>query len=292
VRLNLFGNHVGRTLSAYAQGQLAPERAAQVAEHLSLCRKCRVEMQEISFGIRLAENLPIATAPDSVWIAVQDAISRPAPGAVDKTVGRRWRWELASATSAALLIAILFGWYFGFRERLRLTRARSAPTDFEVVAIEEHARRTLGAPRWELATTDIRTLRTWVYSRTMLNASIPEQRPAEDVEQLGVVGAKVVQVAGKITAEIGYEVNGQPVTLMTARLKDLHDPPQETRFSKSVAYRVDSSHGYRLLTWGSDGPAYVMVSNLPGFGQQGCFLCHTAPERRKLIRKMQPATSN
>jgi hypothetical protein len=41
-----------------------------------------------------------------------------------------------------------------------------------------------------------------------------------------------------------------------------------------------------VLTWGSDGQAYAMVSDLPDNGREGCFACHTDPRRRDLIRAM------
>jgi hypothetical protein len=72
-----------------------------------------------------------------------------------------------------------------------------------------------------------------------------------------------------------------PITLATARIEDLRDPPGEGLFSKNVSYRLDAAHGYRVLTWGVGRNAYVMVSGRVDL--KGCYLCHTAPERRRLI---------
>jgi hypothetical protein len=152
--------------------------------------------------------------------------------------------------------------------------------------MEEHNRRVGGLARWEIETTEIPQLRSWVHAESGLSASIPEERPVEDAQQLRLVGAKVIEVGGTRAAVIGYAMDSQPVTLATARLEDLREAPQQHRFSKEIAYRYDADHGTKVLTWGADGQAYVMVSSLAGFGQQGCFLCHTAPERRSLIRNM------
>jgi hypothetical protein len=86
---------------------------------------------------------------------------------------------------------------------------------------------------------------------------------------------------------IGYEIDRRPVTLVTARLSDLSDPPPEWRASKHVIYRHLAAGGRKLLVWGSDGQAYALISDLPGYGQEACFLCHTSPDRRTLIRSMR-----
>jgi hypothetical protein len=96
-----------------------------------------------------------------------------------------------------------------------------------------------------------------------------------------VVGARIARVGDATAAVIGYEMDSEPVTLATARLADLRDPPAEGVFSKNVSYRIDSAHGYRVMTWGVGRHAYVMVSG--GGDLKGCYLCHTTPERRRLI---------
>lgn len=48
--------------------------------------------------------------------------------------------------------------------------------------------------------------------------------------------------------------------------------------------RTDAARGLTLLTWGADGQAYVLVSDLPRAGTDACGICHTTPGRRALIR--------
>ncbi|HSE64235.1 MAG TPA: zf-HC2 domain-containing protein [Thermoanaerobaculia bacterium] len=274
----MFRRHVVRELTAYRQNELPPLRARRVGEHLAGCAACRRELDEISFGIRLAEKLPAAEAPDSVWVSVRDALDRPSrsrflPRAV-----------LVGATVAVALVAAGLAWYFTLREPLRVTETAGPVSRLEAVAIAEHFRRIQGRIDWQIRTTDLARLRRWVGESSGLSADeIPIDRPAEDAGRLRIVGARLARVDGATAAVIGYEMDSEPVTLATARLGDLRDAPHVAPFSKDVRYRLDREHGYKVVTWGVSHKAYAMVSRLPGYGQTGCFLCHTAPERRRLI---------
>lgn len=274
----MFRRHVVRELTAYRQNELPPLRARRVGEHIAGCAACRRELDEISFGIRLAQKLPAAEAPDSVWVSVRDALDQPSrPRPLPRAV-------LVGATVTAALVAAGLAWYFALREPLRVTETAGPVSRLEAVAIEEHLRRIQGRIDWQIRTADLARLRRWVGESSGLSADeIPIERPAEDAGRLRIVGARLARVDGATAAVIGYEMDSEPVTLATARLGDLRDAPHVAPFSKDVRYRLDRAHGYKVVTWGVSHKAYAMVSRLPGYGQAGCFLCHTAPERRRLI---------
>ncbi|MGA9998257.1 MAG: zf-HC2 domain-containing protein, partial [Pyrinomonadaceae bacterium] len=71
----MFGKHVVEKLSAYCQGELAPEESRRVAEHVLTCTRCHRELEEIKLGIKLAEQLPQATAPASLWSEIENALA-------------------------------------------------------------------------------------------------------------------------------------------------------------------------------------------------------------------------
>ena len=93
----MFGKHVRKELSAYAHGELAREEAGRVARHLEGCAACREEAEQVNFGIRLAEQVQVAQAPDSLWQGIEDALDREASsarrraGARPGTGPRAWR---------------------------------------------------------------------------------------------------------------------------------------------------------------------------------------------------------
>lgn len=155
----MFGNHVGKKLSAYAHGELAPRETALVSEHLSACRKCREAYEEIKLGIRLAETLPSRTAPASLWerleseLAKQQASDEGATSATKRlptdaaerpplfpaTQTRFFKprrsslfgWRRAAASAFALLFAMSAGFVWLYvrsaREAWEVARLAGAP---------------------------------------------------------------------------------------------------------------------------------------------------------------------
>jgi hypothetical protein len=272
-------------LSVYLANQLPPREAASIEEHLAACADCRKKLEEVELGMRLARKIPLVSAPDALWISIGKALDAPAPAGRAR-FGRALSWGLRLVAVAVLLVGFASVWYWGFRERLHLSLSAAAPSALELAALGEHRDRVRGATNWEVEDPGIPAIRNWVEATTGLSATIPSARPSEDRQWLRMVGARTIRIDSAAAVEIGYEVRAQPVTLLTARLEDLQDPPRDARFFKDVWYRREN--GYGVLTWGSDGQAYVMISSLPAYGQQGCFLCHTTPERRRLISDMSP----
>jgi hypothetical protein len=70
----MFAKHFYSLTSAYCHDELSPEQSRQVAEHLISCRRCRDEFEEVRFGARLAAQLPLIEAPDSLWYGIEIAL--------------------------------------------------------------------------------------------------------------------------------------------------------------------------------------------------------------------------
>jgi len=279
----MFRRHPTRELAAYYDDQVSPERHRWIAQHLAACVECRAELEQIVFAAHLVEKLPRSTAPESLYRSFEEALSVASP----LRAGRRG-WPQAAALALVGLALVVFAWYFVFRQPLQLAAATSRPSALESYAVAEHAKRMAGKADWQLKTSDGRRLQEWLMTRSGLFAHLPNKRPEEDAGHFVLSGSKLLLADGFTAAVIGYEIDGQPVTLLTAQLSQVSDAPAEARFSKNVLYRSEPERGFRVLTWSTEGQAYVMVSSLPGFGQQGCFLCHTTRARRELISRMNP----
>src|SRR5260370_33857699 len=79
----MFSKHVSSLTSAYCHDELSPAQSRRVAEHLISCQRCRAEFEEVKFGARLAAQLPMIEAPDSLWRGIEIALDRdgrPVPG--------------------------------------------------------------------------------------------------------------------------------------------------------------------------------------------------------------------
>ena len=66
----MFSKHVTSLSSAYFHDELTRHENQRVAEHLLSCPTCRADFDDVRLGARLAGQLQIVSAPDSVWAGV------------------------------------------------------------------------------------------------------------------------------------------------------------------------------------------------------------------------------
>lgn len=113
----MFSQHVDKNLSAYCHGELSDEESRRVAEHLIGCKRCRREFEEIKLGVKFAEQLPLASAPSSLWNEIEAALlerSRPARlHPKSSRLAPLFSWQRVTAVCALLLLAMAIGlvWY-------------------------------------------------------------------------------------------------------------------------------------------------------------------------------------
>lgn len=293
--------HVSRKLSTYLHGELPRPEAEKVAGHLAQCAPCRRELEMIRAGVSLAQSLSPVEAPETLWQEIEQKVEALEHRAWALERGRlrlppwwRWRrgliWGMRATMTFALLLVALGAVLFRFvaNPAVELRLAKGEATEFEVAACQAHLLRTRGELPLDVESTTAHALHSWVRRHTGLSADVPsELRPAEDGSRFRLVGAKSIQAAGVGAALVAFEVDSRPITLLTARLKDLKNPPQVGESTKRVSFRFDSERGWKVLTWARDGQAYSMVSDLPEYGQQSCMFCHTETWRRQRIRGLR-----
>jgi putative zinc finger protein/FecR-like protein len=147
----MFARHYKKHLSAYAHGELSPEEAARVAEHLNGCVACRTEFEEIKLGIRLAESLPSVNAPANLWDGIEAALvkettrERPRVSQIQTLFPSRRR-TLAAAFAIVLLALVAGGaWFYLLRARpgWEVARVEGAPR-IASSRIDDHGRLRVG----------------------------------------------------------------------------------------------------------------------------------------------------
>ena len=114
----MFSDHITNELSAYCNEELSPERSRAVAEHLIGCAKCRSQFEEIKLGVKLAQQLPLLSAPENMWSEIESLLDKQSPAVVRATARRGWflRPQFV-AIAAVLLIAVLAGAVWFLRQR-------------------------------------------------------------------------------------------------------------------------------------------------------------------------------
>jgi FecR protein/Putative zinc-finger len=118
----MFSKHVDKDISAYCHGELSTDESRQFAEHIISCVKCRTEFEDIRLGIKLAEQLPRLTAPDTLWQELDVALERPA-GVVSITSSSSARMRMAIAATVVIVLGITVVWLYNGRTSVAPTKA-------------------------------------------------------------------------------------------------------------------------------------------------------------------------
>ncbi|MGH9532060.1 MAG: anti-sigma factor family protein [Terriglobales bacterium] len=287
-----FIRHSGDRLSAYCQGELPAAEARQLGQHLESCENCRQEYEEIRLGIALAENLAAVPAPTALWAGIERVLDKKGPAVSPFGVTGWLTRRAAFAAAAIVLLMATLVWYTQLRAPVRLIVAAADPSSLERAALEQHRALNSGSERLEYVSTTPGDLRRWIRQQSGLSAGLANLQGTPDAARFQPVGARIIRVNGVQAAVVAYLVDANHVTIVTARLSDLKDAPGVGWFSKNVSYRDLPAQDLKVLTWGSGGQAYVMVSGLAGFGQQSCFICHADEEHRQKIRNAKPERSS
>lgn len=132
----MFSKHVNKQLSAYCHGEVDPAMSRQIAEHLIACNQCRKQYEEIRLGAKLAQHLPQLSAPDSMWLDLQnslaaESIDGDSAAKPSRFVFSGWRPQLAGALAGLLLIAgigVLWLYTRETRPFWEVARLHGAPT--------------------------------------------------------------------------------------------------------------------------------------------------------------------
>lgn len=288
-----FRKHVDRELPAYCEGALSEIESERVRKHLEQCGRCRRRAEETAAGVSLAGLLSPVSLPSDRAEAIRRSLveGSGARGEAGREPAFSLAWRLAAlaATVAATLGVI---WYWRARgPDVQVEEASAPAAEFEELARALHSGLVSGNARLQIETDSVPQVRSWLRERTGLSASLAANRPAAERERYLLRGAAAVPANGFTAAAISYSVDSRPVTLLTARAKEVPASPHWGLFGKKVRYRLDPRTGTKVLTWTNSGQAYALVSDLPQLGQQACLVCHTDSARRRAIETLGNAFS-
>jgi FecR protein/Putative zinc-finger len=104
----MFWKHVTKDTSAYCHGELSARESRRFAEHIIACAKCRSDFEHIKLGIRLAEQLPMLSAPGHLWSGIERLLEEEGAGrpilTARKPLSRSWQLRIGIAVG---LVAVL-----------------------------------------------------------------------------------------------------------------------------------------------------------------------------------------
>lgn len=268
--------------------------AAEAAAHLSACPQCEQRGEALRRGVEAARRIAAqGVLSGAERVAMRADILRRFETGRSTDIGGRatsgwgWRWSWGAAALAGLALAgIAVVWSRAGGGRLQLDWDRNAWSGFERIAAESH-RQTSIAPGVAFASSDVAAVREWVYEHAQVRPQLAVDRPAHDGGAFELLGASTIERGGRKVGLIAYRVDGKPVTLLVARSADEPDAAPAWRpWRKALRGRRLAGNG-RLVTWNSSGTVYSLAIDGALPLERACFVCHTTPARRQLIRDAQ-----
>ena len=248
------------SLSAYVDGELPPDQAAAIAEHLATCGACSAEYETLLETVALLRNqLNRYTAPDVLRARVRTALASTPREPVGEAVellpaprrrARFARWTPTASWAATLLIAAALG---SVGTMLVAGRNRQASSTAAEV-LSSHVRSLMPDHLTDVRSSDQHNVKPWFNGRLDFSPSVPR---LED-QGFPLLGGRLDYVDGRSVAAVVYGRQEHIINVYSWPTAAADAPPAMT-----------TSHGYTLLHWRSHGGEHWVVSDLDAGELQG-----------------------
>jgi anti-sigma factor RsiW len=228
-------------LDAYLDGELAPEDARTLEEHVTSCPECRRFFDgRLALRAAIQSRVPRFTAPREL----QENLRLRARG---RSVLRPYAWR-SLAIAASLAVVALGGWVLGER------RGAGERLANEVLAV--HIRSLMPGHLTDVQSTDQHTVKPW------FNGKLDFSPPVYDFAGQGypLLGGRLDYVDGRAVSVLVYGRRQHIINVL------LWPSDRATAGGASVQTR----QGYHVLHWVTASYSYWIVSDL-GLAELGEF---------------------
>jgi anti-sigma factor RsiW len=237
--------HIGESLGAYVDGELPPDRAMEIAEHLTTCAECSREYDAMLVTVRTTrEGLAHYTAPDVLRARIRGSLREETAPAVSRVApSKRRGWRIPwNAVAAALVIAVASSGVTMVASR----RASDSPMAQEVLA--SHIRSLMPEHLTDVRSNDQHNVKPWFNGRLDFSPAVPR------LEEQGfpLLGGRVDYVGGRPVAVVVYGRRQHVINVFSWPVSsdDKAAPAPQTR------------NGYNLEHWRQGGVEHWAVSDL------------------------------
>ena len=239
------------TLNAYVDGELPPDDAAAIADHLTTCAPCSAEYQSVLDTIALTRRqLERFTAPDVLRARIRAAIattpSEHEPAAADSTprrgAPRRNRWSQPAFIAAGLLFAAALG-----SGTTLLVRRQAEPPSIAAQVLSSHLRSLMPNHLTDVASNDQHNVKPWFNGRLDYSPTVPRF----DDQGYPLIGGRVDYVGGRPVAVVVY-----------GRRQHLINVFSWPAPSSDEALTASASNGYTMYHWRTGGIEHWVVSDV------------------------------
>lgn len=227
-------------ISAYLDGELAPEDMAAMREHLTSCDDCAAEYETLrGVSRRVKDGFERPRAPESLRTRISGSMHR----AVAPVPLRRRAVPWGTLIAAGLIIAVS-------SSAATLAYARrgdsSAPVADEVLA--SHIRSLMPGHLTDVTSNDTHNVKPWFNGRLDLSPAVPR------LDSLGfpLVGGRLDYAHGRTVAAVVYLRRQHVINVFSWPSATIGSTQRET----------SEENGYHLVHWRHDGTEYWVASDV------------------------------
>jgi anti-sigma factor RsiW len=247
-------------VSAYVDGELPPDRAAGIGEHLTSCAVCSAEYETMLDMIGLLRTqLRRYRAPDVLRARVRAALastpSAPVGDGAEVLPPPRLplfaSWTRAASWAAVILVAAGLGGTVSMVVAGRDWQASSTAAE----VLSSHVRSLMPDHLTDVRSSDQHNVKPWFNGRLDFSPNVPR------LEEQGfpLLGGRLDYVDDRPVAVVVYG--------RRQRIINVYSWPAAAPDAPAT---MTTSHGYTLLHWRSQGSEHWVVSDL-GAGELQAF---------------------
>ena len=242
--------HVRDELSAYVDGELPPDRAMEIADHLTSCAECASDYAAMLATVRTVRaEITHHRAPDVLRARIRTSLREEAREEPRDTVrrvapGQRRRWRIPwNAVAAAVLLVVASSGI-----TMVATSRRTSDLPVADAVLTSHIRSLMPEHLTDVRSNDQHNVKPWFNGRLDFSPSVPR---LEDVG-FPLLGGRLDYVRGRPVAAVVYGRRQHVINVFTW-------PAQA---GGDAARTLTTSHGYNLLHWRTNGVEHWVVSDL------------------------------
>jgi anti-sigma factor RsiW len=238
-------------LSAYVDGELPPDDAAAIADHLTTCAHCSADYHTVLDTIALTRSqLDRFTAPDVLRARIRAAIATT-PAEHDPALANggprsgaqrsRW-WPQRAVVAAGLVLAAALG-----SGTTLLVRERAEPPSVATQVLSSHLRSLMPNHLTDVASNDQHNVKPWFNGRLDYSPTVPRF----DDQGFPLLGGRIDYVGGRPVAVVVY-----------GRRQHLINVFSWPASGSDEALTGTVANGYTMYRWRSGGIEHWVVSDV------------------------------
>jgi anti-sigma factor RsiW len=238
--------HVRDALSAYVDGELPPDRAMEIADHLTSCGECASDYAAMLATVRTVRaELTHLRAPDMLRARIRASLREEAVTPVRAVADRpRRAWRIPwNAVAAALVLVVASS---GITMVATSRRASDAPVAEAVLA--SHIRSLMPEHLTDVRSNDQHNVKPWFNGRLDFSPTVPRL----DEQGFPLLGGRLDYVHGRPVAVVVYGRRQHIINVFSWPAGD----------DGAASSGPRAQNGYNLEHWRDGAAEYWAVSDL------------------------------